>query len=82
MGAGRSNAVPNLDEGKIFAGDANNQAVTTDVIDVNIASNLVTINDDLTVTGIFKTDKINAETYLVWDTATETGIQVTIILMF
>ena len=72
MGAGRSNAVPNLDEGKIFAGDANNQAVTTDVIDVNIASNLVTINDDLTVTGIFKTDKINAETYLVWDTATET----------
>ena len=49
MGAGRTNAVPNLDEGKIFAGDANNKAVTTNVIDVNIASNLVTINNDLTV---------------------------------
>jgi hypothetical protein len=71
MGAGRTNAVPNLDEGKIFAGDANNQAVTTDVIDVNIASNLVTINDDLTVTGVVRTNELDAQADLVWNTAEE-----------
>jgi hypothetical protein len=69
MGAGRTNAVPNLNEGKIFAGDANNQAVTTDVIDVNIASNLVTISDDLTVNGIIITDEIDT-TSIVWDALT------------
>jgi hypothetical protein len=69
MGAGRTNAVPNLDEGKIFAGDANNQAVTTDVIDVNIASGLVTINDDLTVNGIVITDEIDT-TSITWNTST------------
>jgi hypothetical protein len=71
MGAGRTNAVPNLDEGKIFAGDANNQAVTTDVIDVNIASNLVTINNDLTVTGVVRTNELDAQADLIWNTATE-----------
>lgn len=71
MGAGRTNAVPNLDEGKIFAGDANNQAVTTNVIDVNIASNLVTINNDLTVTGVVRTNELDAQADLVWNTATE-----------
>jgi hypothetical protein len=70
MGAGRTNAVPNLDEGKIFAGDANNQAVTTDVIDVNIASGLVTINDDLTVNGTVITDEIDT-TSIVWNTSTQ-----------
>ena len=69
MGAGRTNAVPNLDEGKIFAGDANNQAVTTDVIDVNIASGLVTINDDLTVNGIIITDEIDT-TSITWNVST------------
>ncbi len=71
MGAGRTNAVPNLDEGKIFAGDANNKAVTTNVIDVNIASNLVTINNDLTVTGVVRTNELDAQADLVWNTATE-----------
>ena len=71
MGAGRTNAVPNLDEGKIFAGDANNQAVTTDVIDVNIASNLVTINNDITVTGVVRTNELDAQADLVWNTAEE-----------
>lgn len=42
-GAGRSNATPNLDDGKIFLGDSNNQAVSTALSSINLSS----FNDDL-----------------------------------
>jgi hypothetical protein len=45
-GAGRSNATPNLDDGKIFLGDASNQAVSTALSAINLSS----FNDDLTST--------------------------------
>ena len=37
-GAGRSNATPNLDDGKIFLGDGSNQAVSTALSAVNLSS--------------------------------------------
>jgi hypothetical protein len=37
-GAGRSNATPNLDDGKIFLGNASNQAVSTALSAVNLSS--------------------------------------------
>jgi hypothetical protein len=43
MGAGRTNSTPNLDTGKIFAGNSSNQAVTTDTIYVDIANSKVGI---------------------------------------
>jgi hypothetical protein len=45
-GAGRSNATPNLDDGKIFLGDASNQAVSTSLSAINLSA----FNDDLTST--------------------------------
>jgi hypothetical protein len=43
-GAGRSAATPNLDQDKIFLGNASNQAVSTALSSVNLSS----FNDDLT----------------------------------
>ena len=43
-GAGRSNATPNLDQDKIFVGNASNQAVSTALSAINLSS----FNDDLT----------------------------------
>jgi len=43
-GAGRSNATPNLNSGKIFLGNASNQAVSTALSSINLTS----FNDDLT----------------------------------
>ena len=43
-GAGRSNATPNLDDGKIFLGDSNNKSVSTALSSINLSS----FNDDLT----------------------------------
>ena len=45
-GAGRSNATPNLDQDKIFVGNASNQAVSTALSAINLSS----FNDDLTST--------------------------------
>ncbi len=45
-GAGRSNATPNLDQDKIFLGDASNQAVSTALSAINLSS----FNDDLSST--------------------------------
>ena len=42
-GAGRSNATPNLDQDKIFVGNASNQAVSTALSAINLSS----LNDDL-----------------------------------
>ena len=45
-GAGRSNATPNLDQDKIFVGNASNQAVSTALSAINLSS----FNDDLSST--------------------------------
>lgn len=43
IGAGRSNAVPNLNEGKLFVGNSSNQAVADDTVHVDIANSRVGI---------------------------------------
>ena len=43
-GAGRTNATPNLNTGRLFVGDANNQTVADDTIYVDIANSEVGIN--------------------------------------
>jgi hypothetical protein len=43
-GAGRTNATPNLNTGRIFAGNASNQAVATDLVYVDMANTRVGIN--------------------------------------
>ena len=44
MGAGRSNATPNLNEGRLFVGNSSNQAVADGTIHVDIANSRVGIN--------------------------------------
>src|SRR5210317_1715612 len=44
MGAGRSNAVPNLNTGRLFVGNASNQAVADDTLYVDIANSRVGVN--------------------------------------
>ena len=43
MGAGRTNAVPNLNEGHLFVGNASNQAVSDNTLHVDIANSKVGI---------------------------------------
>jgi hypothetical protein len=43
MGAGRTNAVPNLNEGRLFVGNSSNQAVADDTAYVDIANSRVGI---------------------------------------
>src|SRR5210317_722717 len=43
MGAGRSNAVPNLNEGRLFVGNSSNEAVADGTIHVDIANSRVGI---------------------------------------
>ena len=59
-GAGRTNATPNLNEGRLFVGNANNQAVADDTVHIDIANTRVGINDTtptftLDVNGTFRT---------------------------
>jgi len=59
-GAGRTNATPNLNEGRLFVGNASNQAVADGTIHVDIANTRVGINDTtpsytLDVNGTFRT---------------------------
>jgi microcompartment protein CcmK/EutM len=59
-GAGRTNAVPNLNEGRLFVGNASNRAVADGTIHVDIANTRVGINDTtpsytLDVNGTFRT---------------------------
>lgn len=50
MGAGRTNATPNLDEGKIFVGNSSNQSVQVDdTIKIDMANSLVDISGRLDV---------------------------------
>ena len=59
-GAGRTNATPNLNEGRLFVGNASNRAVADGTIHVDIANTRVGINDTtpsytLDVNGTFRT---------------------------
>ena len=77
MGAGRSNAVPNLDDGDIFIGNGSNQAVSSSLntlIDSRLSSGNVatietsgniTVGGDLTVSG--STTTLNTATLDVED---------------
>ena len=52
MGAGRSNATPNLDEGKIFVGNSSNQSVQVDsTITVDMANSQVLVDGALSIEG-------------------------------
>ena len=44
MGAGRSNATPNLNEGRLFVGNSSNQAVADGTVHIDIANSNVGIN--------------------------------------
>jgi hypothetical protein len=67
MGAGRSNATPNLDEGKIFVGNASNQSVQVDsTITVDMANSQVLVDGALSVEGGSFTSGL--------ETATDIGI--------
>jgi len=55
-GAGRTNAVPNLNQDKIFLGNASNQAVSTALSSINLSS----FNNDLTLGA---NDYISQPTY-------------------
>jgi hypothetical protein len=46
MGAGRSNATPNLNEGRLFVGNSSNRAVADDTVYVDIANSRAGINID------------------------------------
>jgi cytoskeletal protein CcmA (bactofilin family) len=67
MGAGRTNATPNLNNGNIFIGDSNNQAVTTSL--ATQVSTLETSHDDVLVDGDFTSNgfmkRTGAGTYAV-----------------
>jgi hypothetical protein len=72
MGAGRSNAVPNLNEGRLFVGDSGNEAVADDTAYIDIANSRVGIgttspSSQLTIT------KDSASTYTSSDAGTATG---------
>ncbi len=72
-GAGRTNATPNLNNGNIFIGDSNNQAVTTSlatqVSALETSHNDVLVDGDFTSNGFMKrtgagTYAIDSNTYL------------------
>ena len=82
MGAGRTNATPNLNNGNIFIGDSNNQAVTTSlatqVSALETSHNDVLVDGDFTSNGFMKrtgagTYAIDSSTYLTsFDITTQT----------
>jgi len=72
MGAGRSNAVPNLNEGRLFVGNSSNEAVADGTIHVDIANSNVGIgttdpSSQLTIS------KNSSSTYTSSDAGTATG---------
>ena len=66
IGAGRSNATPNLNEGKLFVGNSSNQAVADDTVHVDIANSRVGIgttspSTNLHVSGSDATIRISGD---------------------
>ena len=70
QGAGRTNATPNLDDGKFFLGNASNQAVTavfTDEANTAIAANLAALTSSISSDSLIKTTgnlQINPDTQI------------------
>ena len=64
MGAGRTNAVPNLNEGNLFVGNASNQAVADGTINVDIANSIVGVQGKLTIQTV---DASTSDVTLVLD---------------
>jgi len=60
-GAGRSNATPNLDDGKIFLGDASNQSVSTAISTIDVGR----FNDDGTYLTSAPVDSVNGATGVI-----------------
>ena len=51
-GAGRSNATPNLDEGRLFVGNSSNQSVQgDDTLTVDMANSQINVAGNITLTG-------------------------------
>ena len=79
MGAGRTNATPNLNDGNIFIGDSNNQATTaslaTQVSTLETSHDDVLVDGDFTSEGLMKRDATSGSYSIVtdnssnWDTA-------------
>jgi hypothetical protein len=85
MGASRTNATPNLDDGNIFIGNASNQA-TTASFNTTVESYLsgaatVTIGGDLVVQGTTTTidsTSINVQNAFVFEGATDDAFETTL----
>lgn len=71
MGAGRTNATPNLNDGNIFIGDSNNQAVTTSlatqVSTLETSHSDVVVDGDFTSEGLMKRDATSGSYSIVTD---------------
>jgi hypothetical protein len=85
MGAGRSNAVPNLNDGNIFIGNASNQS-TTASLDTKISDYLgaggdITIGGNLIVQGTTTTidsTSINVQNAFVFEGTTDDAFETTL----
>ena len=71
MGAGRTNATPNLDSGNFFLGDSNNQAVTTSFTTAVSAAETshtnVLVDGDFASEGLMKRDATSGSYSIVTD---------------
>ena len=85
MGASRTNATPNLDDGDIFIGNASNQTVSasldTKISDYLGAGGDITIGGNLTVQGTTTTidsTSINVQNAFVFEGATDDAFETTL----
>jgi hypothetical protein len=73
MGAGRTNAVPNLNEGHLFVGNASNQAVSDNTLHVDIANDRVGINTPSPQHNLHISGDVAVSGYL-YDSTNSTGL--------
>jgi hypothetical protein len=63
MGAGRSNAVPNLNEGRLFVGNSSNEAVADGTVFVDIANSRVGIGTTRSVISTYDNERFSIDLY-------------------